>query len=232
VKGGIPRGARYTPVPDVFFSRLMPTLEDPVLLEVALVALWRCHRRPARLPPAVGEAELLADPTLRRGLVRLGLPEAELDRRVGAAVERLVAEGLLVVAGGDGARWVLINDANGRAAAERLALVPAPLPVPGTAGAAPASTRRNIFALYEDSIGLVTPVLADVLREAEEEYPAAWLERAFRLAADNNARRWSYVRAILERWARDGVDDEGHRRDSQAGRERDSDGPYAAWFQH
>jgi DnaD/phage-associated family protein len=103
--------------------------------------------------------------------------------------------------------------------------------IEGLDAAGPAAGRPNIFALYEDTIGLVTPILAEALREAEAEYPAAWLERAFRVAAENNARRWNYVRAILERWAREGVDDEGHRRDPGTDRERDSEGPYAAWIE-
>ncbi len=132
-------------------------------------------------------------------------------------------------------RWLLLNTAEGRAARGRLgraaadvaaadaAEVPAPGPVP--------AARPNIFVLYEDNIGLVTPMLAEELAAAADDYPPAWIERAFRLAVENNARNWRYVRAILERWARDGVDDEGHRRGAEAGRERDQEDPYAAWVE-
>jgi len=59
--------------------------------------------------------------------------------------------------------------------------------------------RPNIFGLYEANIGAVTPLLADVLREAERDYAATWVEYAFREACNNNKRSWKYVEAILKR---------------------------------
>jgi len=59
--------------------------------------------------------------------------------------------------------------------------------------------RPNIFVLYEQCVGsIASPVLADDLRDAEETYPADWIEEAFREAARHNARNWAYVRKILE----------------------------------
>ena len=31
--------------------------------------------------------------------------------------------------------------------------------------------QPNIFQLYESNIGIITPIMADILREAEKEYP-------------------------------------------------------------
>ena len=70
-----------------------------------------------------------------------------------------------------------------------------------------APERASILELYEQNIGLLQPLLVEELLEAEQTYPAAWIEDAFRLAVENNARRWRYIRAILERWAREGKDD-------------------------
>jgi DnaD/phage-associated family protein len=67
--------------------------------------------------------------------------------------------------------------------------------------------RPNIFELYEQNIGLLQPMLAEELAAAERDYPEEWIEDAFRLAVEQNARNWRYVRAILERWAREGKDD-------------------------
>src|SRR5574337_591653 len=64
--------------------------------------------------------------------------------------------------------------------------------------------RPNIFALYEQNIGMLPPLLAEELREAAETYPPEWIEEAFRLAVQQNKRRWSYIRAILKRWHSDG----------------------------
>ena len=67
--------------------------------------------------------------------------------------------------------------------------------------------RLTIFELYEQNIGLLQPMLAEELKEAERTYPEAWIRDAFRIAVEQNARRWRYIASILERWARDGKDD-------------------------
>lgn len=233
---GFPDGARCTPVPDLFFSRYLPELADPVAIKVMLHALWRIARRPTGELPALRADELAADPTLRRGLAALGLADEAIGAAVAQALDGLVAIGLLCelsLAGAEGPqRWVLVNGREGRAAASRLQTSELALPDRPPAVATAGAARPNIFSLYEQNIGLLTPMLAEELREAEAEYPLDWIEDAFRLAVESNVRKWVYIRAILERWVREGRDDESHRRDSQTTRERDSEGPYAAYIQH
>jgi DnaD/phage-associated family protein len=65
--------------------------------------------------------------------------------------------------------------------------------------------RPNIYNLYEQNLGLIhSPLLAEELADAEQTYPAEWIEEAFRIAVTNNVRRWVYVRRILERWSEEG----------------------------
>ena len=61
--------------------------------------------------------------------------------------------------------------------------------------------------MYEDNIGLISPILADELKDAEATYPPQWIEDAFKIAVENNVRRWSYIRAVLERMATAGRED-------------------------
>jgi len=68
------------------------------------------------------------------------------------------------------------------------------------------SKQPNIFKLYEDNIGFIVPMMRDILLDAEQEYPEAWIQRAFQLAVKRNARNWSYIQAILERWKTSGFD--------------------------
>ncbi len=82
----------------------------------------------------------------------------------------------------------------------------------------------NIFRLYEDHIGPLTPMIADELRDAEETYPPEWIEDAIRMAVENNARSWRYVNAILVRWQEEGRDERTNRRDTEKDRRR-----YADW---
>lgn len=66
------------------------------------------------------------------------------------------------------------------------------------------SERPNIYKVYENEIGMLTPTIADNLEEAEKEYPAGWVEDALKEAAKNNKRSWAYAHAILKRWKVDG----------------------------
>jgi DnaD/phage-associated family protein len=68
-------------------------------------------------------------------------------------------------------------------------------------------SSSNIFTLYEENIGLLTPLVGDDLKEAEEIYPFPWIEAAFREAARLNKRSWKYVETILRRWQDQGYAD-------------------------
>jgi DnaD/phage-associated family protein len=64
--------------------------------------------------------------------------------------------------------------------------------------------RPNIYVLYEQNIGLLTPIMAEKLQEAEGRYPKEWIEAAFEEAVLNNKRNWRYIERILERWTAEG----------------------------
>jgi DNA replication protein len=81
--------------------------------------------------------------------------------------------------------------------------------------------RPNIFTLYEQNIGLLTPMIAEELKEAEEMYPAPWIEDAFREAVSLNKRSWRYIARILQRWSSEGKESGESRRDSKKKRDPD-----------
>ena len=64
--------------------------------------------------------------------------------------------------------------------------------------------QRNIFTIYEQNFGPLTPMIADELKDAEKTYPVEWVESAMSEAVANNKRNWKYVEAILKRWQVDG----------------------------
>lgn len=67
--------------------------------------------------------------------------------------------------------------------------------------------KPNIYAMYHNNIGMITPMQADILRDAEKEYPEEWIIDAIGLAVRKNARNWAYCEKILKRWKADGKDD-------------------------
>lgn len=68
----------------------------------------------------------------------------------------------------------------------------------------PEEQRPTIYALYEQNIGLLTPLIADSLKDAAATYPEVWIEDAIKEAVKYNARSWAYIDKILKRWERDG----------------------------
>jgi DnaD/phage-associated family protein len=66
--------------------------------------------------------------------------------------------------------------------------------------------RPNIFGLYEDNIGTISPLLAEQMKEVEGLYPWSWIKEAFEIAVSGNKRNWRYITGILRRWAAEGKD--------------------------
>ena len=64
--------------------------------------------------------------------------------------------------------------------------------------------KPNIYRLYEENIGPLTPLIAEDLRAARSEYPEPWIEEAFHLAVQRNARSWRYIDTILTKMERGG----------------------------
>ena len=207
---GFPAGARATLIPNLFFSDVLPAIDDPAELIVSAYLFFALGRRRAAAR-RLTRTELAADPSLRRALDRLsGGADAALDRGLAAAVARGTARRV----GHNSGSEYTINDVPGRALA---ALDDSE----GSPSVMPAATEPhpNIYALYEETIGTISPLIADELRAAEEDYPAAWIEAAFREAAGHNKRSWRYVVRILERWRDEGRHDATPGRDSEARRD-------------
>lgn len=72
----------------------------------------------------------------------------------------------------------------------------------------------DIFTLYEQNIGMLTPMIAEELRQAEKLYPESWIRDAIREAVSLNKRNWRYMAAILERWSSEGKGSGAYKRDS------------------
>jgi len=70
----------------------------------------------------------------------------------------------------------------------------------------PAPPKPNIFRVYEQNFGALTPLIADELRDFEKTYPPEWIEYAMREAVLSNARNTKYVLSILKRIDQHGFD--------------------------
>jgi len=213
-RGGFPEGARATPVPSLFFSDVLPAIDDEAELLVTLYAFYLLGRkRPASR--FFVESELRAEAPLLRALDRLaGGADEALRRGLAAAVRRGTL--LRAVSRRDG-KSVDLFALHSPAGLELLRGVAGLDAVEPAGGVIEAITGPlpNIFALYEANIGVISPLLAEQLREAERELPWPWIEAAFREAVALNRRNWRYIERILERWRSEGPDLEALRRTAE-----------------
>jgi DNA replication protein len=225
--GGFPEGkTRFTPVPDLFFSELLASIDDLAELKLLLFLFWSFNRQRG-YPRYLTAAELEAEGMLLSAL----RAETGVDPLVALrdAVEKGVSRGTLLrvsiypsekSGGRDEASetpgpvsavdYLFLNTPQGRKAVEQVRNGELLLETTGYIREAHvAQTHPPIVQLYEQNIGLIPPLLVEELVEAERLYPANWIEEAFKIAVGNNARKWHYIRSILERWASEGKDD-GH----------------------
>ena len=180
---------------------------------------WALYQRPPRAPYLRFE-DMAQDHILLDALREDKEADTTLDRALDLAVRRGTI--LKVQPPGEESNQSLyfLNSARGRAAAEGLQSGAWSLDSDPELPIDLASERPNIFVLYEENIGPLTPMIAEELREAEETYPRSWIEDAVRIAVGNNVRKWTYVRAILEDWRVEGRDEREDRRDTEEDRRR------------
>jgi DnaD/phage-associated family protein len=229
---GFPAGKQpYTPIPNLFFSELLPDVDHLGELKVTLHVFWLLTQKKGARRYVSGE-ELAAD---RRLLSGLSLPGMSPEDALGDALDRTVARRTLlrVTTGQDVERreWYFVNSEKGRQAVDDLL---AGKWAPDAMGPSVQlqAHRPNIFVLYEQNIGPLTPLLAEELMEAEDTYPALWIEDAFRESVELNKRSWRYIQRILERWAAEGKTDEASRRGDEGDRRRFIEGEYADYIEH
>lgn len=239
---GFPSGKNsYVPIPEVFFTEVLPEIEDSAELKVTLHLFWLLARKQGN-PRCTSDRELLADRTLLQSLRRRGDPRPP-EERLRQGLEQAVVRGTLLriylrllSEGKDEAEvigWYFFNTFRSRKVVAELQggeMIPVRLltnegaqveqenevTVPAEESAYTSMShntlrnvqvqieRPNIFVLYEQNIGLLSPLIADELKDAADQYPAEWIEAAFREAVQQNKRSWKYIRAILRRWETEG----------------------------
>jgi DNA replication protein len=202
-------------VPLAFFTDVMPQLTEIAEVQVTL-AVFRLTDTGGGIDTAVGERTILRDRSLRDGLRVVGSPR-EPDQRIGTGLDLAVGRGTLLrfatETGKERRVWYYVNTPANQAlvaAMARGAVAPPPELWAGWEGEnAPEvrPERPNVFRLYEQNIGLLTPLIADHLVDALEHYPREWIEDAIAEAVSYNRRSWRYIQRILEKWSVSGRGD-------------------------
>lgn len=175
-------------LPDSFLTHVLPRMQDLAELKVVLYLTYLVQRK--QTLATQGSRGSVSWHELKAEIRRLS-PELE-EEEMRRALESAVEHGILVRS---------LSNIDGMSTdAYSLALD----------GSRPAAT--SVFTLYEQNIGIITPMIAEELKEAEKLYPAQWIEDAFKEAVALNKRSWRYIARILERWATEGKDSGEHKR--------------------
>ena len=187
----------YVPIPAGFTSQLLQEIEsiEELKCTLRLIAMIR-ERRSRRLWVTLSELE--TDFVLTKafkGNTRAISAGISLSVKRGVTLEKKHTNGTLF----------FLNDGPGRSAFTKFKEndfgIEEPID-PSYSEAIP-----NIFKLYEENIGVLTPLLSEELIEAENIYPAEWIQEAFVIAVTLNHRSWRYIEKILDRWITEGRDD-------------------------
>ena len=195
----------FTQLPDAFFHQLLKEIDDAVELKVITYFLWRVEHME-------GPFRALCQTDFEAKDLGLSAEEIQLG------LEKAVNRGSILKSTHEADVFYFLNSPRGRAAAE--AFAKGQWRESARILSSPPMERPNVFRLYEENIGPLTPLIADALKDAEELYYAEWIAEAIELAVKNNKRNWKYCEAILKRWKDEGRNGQKDQRDARQGSER------------
>lgn len=219
------------PAPENFFHDLLPLIDNLGEIKLTLYLFWRLNQIEGKFQ-YLRQGDFEMDAHL---IQLLKSAQVELDEALSMVIRRGTLLEAQVERAGLVETYYFLNTPQGRAAVEAIAAGRwretddeyAPIEI----GARPA----NIFRLYEENIGPLTPMIAEALGEAEDTYPLEWIEDAIRIAVEKNKRNWRYAAAILERWYREGRDGRKEkpedRRDTEESRRRYVEGKFSEFVE-
>lgn len=203
-------------IPATFFSDILPGITSIEELHVILFVFRTLDERGGFAYP-IAERAFLRDRGLRAALRVEGSPR-EPDRRIAHGLELAVARGILLrLAASEGRKrsvWYYVNTPENRSsviAMEQGRITPPTELWPDEQPPTIRIERPNAFRLYEQNIGPLTPLIADHISLAIEEYPDDWIEDAIGEAVAYNRRSWRYVSRVLESWQAQGRRDQDER---------------------
>ncbi len=196
-------------IPKAFFTQLLPHMNDLPQLRLLLYMYWHSESQQNKVR-YFRLVDLSSDPTL---VMMMG-DKAALDQSLVGLIEL----GALLKAELD---WMdevyyFINNPQGQAAVQAIENGKWQEVRKNHQPIHLVNEKPNIFKLYEENIGVITPMMAEILKDDEATYPEWWIEKAIKIAVAQNVRTWKYVQAVLKRWQKEGFGDEQNRRnDSQ-----------------
>lgn len=189
-------------LPGDVFDDVLDRVQDLAEMKAVLFVLEVAARQGT---PGVWFEDLL-DARIVQAVAGTHSPQPS-EERLRQALDHAVANGFLfrVVAAGQRACYLPVSEGNRSLIGSlRAGEEDAPAMLGMEAGVSAAIYRPNVYAVYEQHIGPLTPLVAEQLRSAERSYPRAWIEEAIITAERYNRRSWRYIETVLLRWEETG----------------------------
>ena len=212
---GFTESETFIQLPDSLFHQLLKDIKDADELKVTLYFLWRVVHM---------DGPFRALSKMDFDVKELGLSAQEIKSGLEKAVKR--GSLLKIHTPQDAAVYFLLNSPRGRAGIQA---IEDGRWNPKT-GSAPLE-RPNIFKLYEENIGPLTPLIADALKDAEGLYPHEAVIDVIEIAVKNNKRNWKYCEAILKRWKEEGRYGQKNQRDAAKSSEPYTQSEFAEYLE-
>lgn len=229
---GFPSGKTHlVPIPSAFFTDVLPLVEDGNTLKVML-HIFRGLDHQDGTVRYLRVKTLLQDKSLIASITAGG---AEIEPVVATALKTAEEIGFILRTpggNGEGTDLIFLNSPKGR---DALAAIRAGKwqPEDGEGLIPPPSEEwPGIFKLYEENIGVITPMIADLLQDAEKNFPPDVIQFAFEEAVKKNARNWKYIEAILRNWQEKGHSNGQDSRNPEKDRRKYYEGEYAEFINH
>jgi DNA replication protein len=212
---GFPSKMQFTAVPDFFLNKLLPQISDIAELKTTLHIFQTLYHKRG-YPRFTTYKELLDNKSLMsslRGDART--PDDALRHALELATRRGTILHLSLDRDDAAEDIYFLNTEADRQIMDKIQS--GKLNLSGLKAKKPAyvdtEEPSDIFTLYEQNIGMLTPLIADELRDAEQLYPQTWIRDAIKEAVSLNKRNWRYIAKILENWSAEGKSNGTHRRD-------------------
>ena len=228
----LPDGVEFTSVPDPILGVVVDEIEDIKVLKTVMRIVWLYYKKKG-FPRFLTLHDISGDHTIRKTLSKSGYGPVKYENLI-EVLDKISSIGLLItipVSIYENQEYIyILNTKEGRRAVELfnagdIDIEKLPIPIKdslivnnenelGVDNYIP-TTAQNIFKLYEQNIGIITPIVSEELKDAETIYPYEWIVEAFTESALLNKRSWRYIEAILKRWKTEGKQDGKSRGDTK-----------------
>jgi len=197
---GFTKGVKYSPIPAPILNGYLEVVENFAELKTVLRAIWMLNNKKGQIRYLTQE-ELCSDRILTRSLLAKNVKEHQ--EMVVESLEAAVSHNILIESkqNSDSRTIYFLNTESNRILTNKA------LQVPHSDELGSWEIEQDLpgpYSLYEENIGMITPIIADKIREAEAEFPSEWIAQAIIESVNMNKRNWAYISSILTNWQIEG----------------------------